>query len=65
MNSPVEEAMANPPTLTLLTAGYAQAGVQWTAPTDTGGKPINKYTVYAMPCPSTPNAQPAGYHSRC
>jgi len=42
----------DPPTITSVQAGNGQVTVTFTAPTNTGGLPINTYTVYPTPNPS-------------
>jgi len=39
----------DPPTITLVQAGYKQVAVTFTAPTNTGGLPIQTYTVNSSP----------------
>jgi uncharacterized repeat protein (TIGR01451 family) len=54
------DTVPNPPTATLATASNNQAGLQWLRPSNEGGKPITKYTVYASPCPSSTGPPVAG-----
>lgn len=47
----------DPPVIGTATAGDASAVVHWTAPTNTGGQPINAYIVYR----GSTTAQPVSY----
>jgi hypothetical protein len=47
--TPAAPTVSQPPTSVIATPGNAQASVSWTAPTDTGGSPIEHYTVTSSP----------------